>query len=92
MQPAIQRDPIPDRTPEPMASVTRPQGHFSGDSHQLPGSSPEGVSDQSWTPKLDRRQSWSQEDQKHQQQERLLNVEKERESGFTETGRTTQPT
>lgn len=75
-----------------MASIARPQDHFDDDSHHRPGSSPEGVSGQSWTPKMGRRQSWSQEDQKHQQQERLLNVEKERESGFTETRHATQPT
>ncbi|KAJ6072426.1 hypothetical protein N7467_010511 [Penicillium canescens] len=37
-----------------------------------------------WKPTFDRRQSWSSQDQKHQQQERLLGSEQGKEMGFTE--------
>ncbi|KAJ5794570.1 hypothetical protein N7457_001169 [Penicillium paradoxum] len=40
--------------------------------------------EKSWKPKLDRQQSWSNEDRKHQLQERLLGSEKGKETGFTE--------
>lgn len=40
-----------------------------------------------WQPRLDRRQSWSNQDRKHYLQERLLNVEGSRERGFTEVNR-----
>ncbi|KAJ6128221.1 hypothetical protein N7471_009438 [Penicillium samsonianum] len=41
-------------------------------------------SEKSWKPTFDRRQSWSNEDRKHQLQERLYGSEKGREMGFTE--------
>ena len=44
----------------------------------------DATSDQNWLPHLDRRQSWSREDCKHQLQERLLDVEQGRETGFSE--------
>lgn len=70
-----------------MASATQPQSLSSSDSRQLPESNQDAESDQSWKPRFDRRQSWSQEDQKHLQQERLLvHVEIGTETGFTETG------
>lgn len=82
-----QQDPFPDRTREPMASTTQPQSLSSSDPHPLPDSNQDTESDQSWKPRFDRRQSWSQEDQKHLLQERLLvHVEIGQETGFTETG------
>lgn len=40
--------------------------------------------EKSWKPMIDRRQSWSNQDHKHQLQERLLRSEKGKELGFTE--------
>jgi len=40
--------------------------------------------EKSWKPTFDRRQSWSNQDRKHQLQERLLGSEKGKEMGFTE--------
>ena len=40
--------------------------------------------EKSWKPTFDRRQSWSNQDRKHQLQERLLGVERGKETGFTE--------
>lgn len=37
-----------------------------------------------WAPSVNRRQSWSEQDMKHQMQARLLQAEKGKESGFTE--------
>ena len=45
----------------------------------------DAMSEQPWVPRLDRRQSWSHQDHKHQLQERLLDVEQGRETGFSET-------
>ncbi|KAJ5105058.1 hypothetical protein NUU61_002405 [Penicillium alfredii] len=42
-------------------------------------------SEQTWIPTPNRRQSWSSQDHKHQLQDRLLDVEKGSETGFTET-------
>ncbi|KAF3396497.1 hypothetical protein F1880_007251 [Penicillium rolfsii] len=82
-----QQGPFPDRTRETMASATQPQSLSSSDSHPRPDPNQSPESDQSWKPKFDRRQSWSQEDQKHQLQERLVvHVEMGQETGFTETG------
>jgi hypothetical protein len=69
-----------------MAPATQPRDFSSSDCHQLPDPNPDTASGQPWQPKVNRRQSWSQEDQKHQQQERLLDIEQGRETGFTETG------
>jgi hypothetical protein len=70
-----------------MASATQPQSLSSTDSHPLSDPNQDAESDQSWKPRFDRRQSWSQEDQKHLLQERLLeHAEIGRETGFTETG------
>jgi hypothetical protein len=44
----------------------------------------EATSEKSWKPTLDRQQTWSNEDRKHQLQERLLGSERGKESGFTE--------
>lgn len=44
----------------------------------------DAVPEKSWKPTFDRRQSWSNQDQKHQLQERLLGFEKGKETGFTE--------
>lgn len=43
------------------------------------------TSEQSWEPRFDRRHSWSQEDRKHELQDRLLRVDKGSERGFSET-------
>ncbi|KAJ5176542.1 uncharacterized protein N7482_002419 [Penicillium canariense] len=75
---------IPDRSKEPMESAT--QTLSSSDPQELPDPNPEAESNQSWKPRFDRRQSWSNEDHKHQLQERLLDVEQGRATGFTETG------
>lgn len=40
--------------------------------------------EKSWKPVIERRQSWSHQDQKHQLQERLLRSEQGKELGFTE--------
>ncbi|KAL2014535.1 hypothetical protein VTN00DRAFT_2060 [Thermoascus crustaceus] len=37
-----------------------------------------------WKPSINRQQSWSAQDMKHMLQERLLGIEKGKESGFTE--------
>lgn len=47
--------------------------------------SPRGGEDKAWKPSFDRRQSWNEQDLKHQFQERLLKSEKGNESGFSET-------
>ncbi|KAJ5199455.1 hypothetical protein N7491_011340 [Penicillium cf. griseofulvum] len=49
------------------------------------GLSREGTSsEKSWKPSIDRQHSWSNEDRKHQLQERLYGSEKRKEMGFTE--------
>lgn len=58
----------------------------SDENHEPPSANQEAVSEQTWVPRLDRRQSWSQQDQKHQMQEPLMEVEQGRESGFSENG------
>ncbi|CEJ62183.1 hypothetical protein PMG11_10691 [Penicillium brasilianum] len=92
MQSTIQQDSIPNRIREPPVSTTQPRDLSSSESHQPPDPNPDAVSDSSWKPRFDRRQSWSHEDQKHQLQERLLNVEQGRETGFTEKGSVPQST
>ncbi|KAB8225039.1 hypothetical protein BDV33DRAFT_164476 [Aspergillus novoparasiticus] len=42
-------------------------------------------SSEGWKPRLDRRQSWNEEDRKHELQAWLLGVEEGRETGFTES-------
>ncbi|KAE8347132.1 hypothetical protein BDV24DRAFT_122885 [Aspergillus arachidicola] len=42
-------------------------------------------SSEGWKPRLDRRQSWSEEDRKHELQAWLLGVEEGRKTGFTES-------
>ncbi|KAE8352179.1 hypothetical protein BDV28DRAFT_135580 [Aspergillus coremiiformis] len=42
------------------------------------------ISEEGWKPKIDRRQSWNEEDRKHELQAWLLSVEKGKETGFTE--------
>ncbi|KAJ5381162.1 uncharacterized protein N7496_003590 [Penicillium cataractarum] len=92
MQSTIQQNPIADRARESAASTTQSRDLSSSESHQLPDPNSDTVSDSSWKPRFDRRQSWSHEDQKHQLQERLLIVEQGWETGFTETGSVTKST
>lgn len=46
--------------------------------------SDESAPEKSWKPTFDRRHSWSNEDRKHELQERLLGSEKGNVQGFTE--------
>ncbi|PGH36698.1 hypothetical protein GX50_00358 [[Emmonsia] crescens] len=48
---------------------------------------PTSPSTSQWQPKLDRTQSWNEQDMKHRFQQRLTGLEKGRESGFTEIER-----
>lgn len=43
--------------------------------------------EKSWKPTFDRRQSWSNEDRKHEMQDKLVGSEKGNEQGFTEAHR-----
>ncbi|KAE8420738.1 hypothetical protein BDV36DRAFT_249055 [Aspergillus pseudocaelatus] len=43
------------------------------------------TSSEGWRPMIDRRQSWSEEDRKHELQAWLLGVEEGKETGFTES-------
>lgn len=83
MQSTSHQGSFPDRTRE---QTTPPMQTVSKENHDLPGANQEAVSEHPWSPRFDRRQSWSQQDQKHQMQERLMEVEKGRESGFSESG------
>ncbi|KAJ5360077.1 hypothetical protein N7517_009268 [Penicillium concentricum] len=47
----------------------------------------EKAAEKLWKPTFDRKQSWSNEDRKHQLQERLHGSEKGKEMGFTEAHR-----
>ncbi|KAJ5577707.1 uncharacterized protein N7459_006671 [Penicillium hispanicum] len=83
MQSASPRGPFPDRAKE--QTVPAGQNDHSSDESEAVGANQDAGLDKRWTPKFDRRQSWSQEDQKHQMQERLLGVEQGPETGFSET-------
>ncbi|KAJ5698369.1 hypothetical protein N7462_000374 [Penicillium macrosclerotiorum] len=82
MQPTSHQGLFPDRTKDPVSTQTS----SSSQPHESPDPSPEAPSQQSWKPRFDRRQSWSNEDHKHQLQERLLDVKSGQQAGFTETG------
>ncbi|KAB8266046.1 hypothetical protein BDV32DRAFT_114961 [Aspergillus pseudonomiae] len=43
------------------------------------------TSSEGWKPMIDRRQSWNEEDRKHELQAWLLGVEEGKETGFTES-------
>lgn len=45
--------------------------------------------DQPWRPTINRQQSWNTQDQKHELQKRLLDLERGKEPGYTETAHTT---
>jgi len=47
----------------------------------------ETAPNQTWVPQFNRRQSWNQQDRKHEMQERLIQVEQGRESGFSESAK-----
>jgi hypothetical protein len=82
MQTNSHQGPFPDRSTE---QTTPPMQTVSDESHEPPSVNQEAVTEQTWVPRFDRRQSWSQEDRKHQMQERLMEeVEQGRESGFSE--------
>ncbi|PKX90682.1 uncharacterized protein P174DRAFT_444447 [Aspergillus novofumigatus IBT 16806] len=49
------------------------------------GSSQGRSSEKPWKPSINRQQSWSEQDQKHELQSRLLATERGKETGFTET-------
>jgi hypothetical protein len=82
MQSSSHQGPFPDRSRE---QTTAPLETVSHESHEPQGVEEEGVSEPTWTPHFDRRQSWSQQDRKHLMQERLMEVEQGRESGFSES-------
>jgi hypothetical protein len=44
-----------------------------------------------WSPSINRRQSWSEQDMKHELQKRLTGLEKGKESGFTEIAKRYRP-
>lgn len=83
MQSTSHQDPFPDRPREQRALTTEDISSSDTQSSSHPNRDP--VSEQTWKPSLDRRQSWSNQDRKHQLQERLMSVDKGQESGFTET-------
>lgn len=60
-------------TPKPTTDIAGP-----------PSPQDDVAPEKSWKPTFDRRQSWSNQDHKHQLQERLLGFEKGKEMGFTE--------
>ncbi|KAJ5685923.1 hypothetical protein N7536_008542 [Penicillium majusculum] len=65
----------------PFAQNSNPSKDTTGSSGlNRGGTSPE----KSWKPTFDRQHSWSNEDRKHQLQERLHGSEKGKEMGFTE--------
>lgn len=82
MQSTSRQGPFPDRSRE---QTTAPLGTVSHESHEPKGVEEEAASEQTWTPRFDRRQSWSQQDRKHLMQERLMEVQQGRESGFSES-------
>ncbi|KAJ5099335.1 hypothetical protein N7532_006336 [Penicillium argentinense] len=78
---------FPDRSEakdQPVSAGAVENTPFSNQSHDRQSSDGEDR-ESTWKPRFDRRQSWSNEDRKHQLQERLLNVEGSRERGFSET-------
>lgn len=82
MQSTSHQGPLPDRTKEHPFAAEKPS--VGNDLAEI-NPHPKVASEQPWEPKFDRRQSWSQQDRKHELQERLLGVEKGREMGFSET-------
>lgn len=87
MQSTTHQTPIPDRsrdTRDPPNEHSTPINHSQSSNPDL--SKSRVSSDKPWKPSFDRRQSWSNEDRKHQAQERLMDVVPGEESGFTETG------
>lgn len=89
MQSTTQQTTIPDRSsdsrdrPDETMTAIPPSSNSTNPSSQRRASG----SDEPWKPSFDRRPSWSNEDRKHQAQERLMGVVPGQESGFTETGR-----
>ncbi|PGG95613.1 hypothetical protein AJ79_09949 [Helicocarpus griseus UAMH5409] len=74
--------PLPSQ-PLPTVSIPTSSRRTSRDE----GETEQGVSPTAttqWHPQLNRTQSWSEQDMKHQLQQRLMGLEKEKESGFTE--------
>lgn len=83
MQSTSPQGSFPDRSREQRSLPLETVSH---ESQEPQGGKDKNVSEQNWTPRFDRRQSWSAEDQKHQMQERFMQVEQGRESGFSESG------
>lgn len=84
MQSTSHQGPFPDRPREQRVPTT--EDISSSDTQRSSHPNRDAVSEQTWKPSLDRRQSWSNQDRKHQLQERLMSVDKGQERGFTETG------
>ncbi|KAJ5238755.1 hypothetical protein N7468_003374 [Penicillium chermesinum] len=82
MEPATPHS-LPDRSREQTAPTTAVPFDVPRDSEN-PYSTKEPAAEPSWQPRLDRRQSWSDQDRKHELQERLLDMEAGRELGFSE--------
>lgn len=87
MQSTGQQSSIPDRSreqrvppTEDIASIDRSNASDSSRRDRVL------AQDEPWKPNLDRRQSWSSEDRKHQLQGRLMEVVQGQEPGFTEVG------
>ncbi|KAL4892463.1 hypothetical protein BDV59DRAFT_180002 [Aspergillus ambiguus] len=74
----IQTVVLPGEVPRLRRADTSPAGH--PDMHR------EGLT-KPWRPNPDRRQSWNEQDMRHQSQSRLLDLEEGRETGFTEEPR-----
>lgn len=73
-----QGTPTPSNSRPSSSSTTNP-----ADSAPYPTAG--GDEQKSWKPSVDRQQSWSTQDMKHQMQARLLRTEKGKESGFSKT-------
>ncbi|KAJ5237738.1 hypothetical protein N7489_007829 [Penicillium chrysogenum] len=65
----------------PFAQNPKPYNDTAGSSRPSREST---SSEKSWKPTFHRQHSWSNQDQKHQLQERLYRSEKGKETGFTE--------
>lgn len=81
MQSTNQQNPLPDRSRETIQS-TEADTSIEPSHTQSAGYS---TSSTEWKPSLDRRQSWSNEDRKHQMQGKLMQPGEGQEEGFTET-------
>jgi hypothetical protein len=77
-------EPLPGSHKEQTMDLPFNQKLTSNSDTEIPSPGDHANPEKSWKPTFDRRQSWSNEDRKHQLQERLLGSEKGKETGFTE--------